>query len=1413
MRRFVRLALALALLAALLAALLPAGSAAAAAKGKAKPKTPAADKPAEPKPAAEKVEGLFSLAGAAGLPVYLKCDQKALADPRGIHGGEVRTVDTDFFRRDFTLDVVFEFPPADDERFGGVVGIGENDKDGGAVVNAVLASLNNPGSPVDKGMAQIAFHRRAERELIGKYGKERGPHLLRMEKKGKTLSFGLSVKFDGTTYKPDFYKTIPDLEETAPYLNRLNSGLFFGAHCTFKAVRLVADGKVVDPSPPPAPGSPAVAASRPAAPAGLLEGATGFVPIVAGRGLPGYWAPNDKAAVGADGLDLKGVTLVTRDSDYFTKDFTLDVVYHFQPDQQGAMVVGLGENGRDSGNWVKNSYVAKVHGPGGRWSAGDACTTFYSFADLHTFGHLGKEHPGPNLLRMQKRGDTLSFALCVGFKDKFEPDFVCVAPSLKSQAPYLNAKNTSLFMCEGGTVEQMRLVVDGKLYNPASDPARPPAVAVNNPGGTNNPGGNRPGKNAVSNPGSAKPGAGGQTKPPRTPAGGEPPVAVAPPAAVGGPVAVGPMFSLAGSAGLPAYLKCNQKVLGDGTGLIGGEVRTVDADFLGKDFTFDVLADFPADAEDHRGEDDSSPVVGIGENARDGGWTVNSLKLHVPRPENANRGGGRDGQVELVRHRTHETIKLAPMNYASGPNLFRLQKAGGSLTFSFGPYANGSFAPVAVRSIPDLAAGAPFLTSANSGLFFGGRMRFRAVRLEVAGKPVPDGKPAVTVAAPADVVGPEGLVKLTDGRSIPRFLVAMPKLAGSAEGIPLKEVTLRTRTGDYLTKDFTFDVVYHIARGSNDSMLVGLGENKRDGGANWAKNSVMTRMHAAGNRWADGAGMFTFESFAQMRTWAPLGTDRGAGTTLLRMQKRGDTLTFAAMANYKDKFAPDYVAVVPSLKSQAPTITDKNGFLFVGEAGVIEKVRLVVGGETAEGMDVALDVPPRAAEGTPLRAQLVKAAGARQLSAIDAPKGLALTPAGLLTWTPAADQVGRHEFKVKIADGPRSYAKTVSIAVYPRADAAAVGGDLAKAEGLYRSAVLADKPKLVPGLNGASLLALSGSQLRRLGPDGFTAKQTYALPRAYDWVGERDAYFVLMSNEGKCLDLVDKQTLKVTRSVQMDYNARFDLALHPNRPVSYVSVRRPVGEKLTSTVLVVNEANGEVLEPERCFGTYLKVSPDGQLLYAGYSDLFRKGDRLIINPDNVFVVPEYGNIDVLMVYDLARAEPRLLASKVDAGANAYGIALSPDGKRVSYLSHVGYPKYSGNVPAWDAFDLAKRPVSYATKDNRGDCRRLAFHPTLPLAATPAEGGALCFDRDGGQLQKDRLDLRLADLASTTVHDLAFAPDGRNLILVCEEFGDWTLRRVPVALSKEEAAKAASGPPAPPPPPAPPAPPATPRQRV
>ena len=189
---------------------------------------------------------------------------------------------------------------------------------------------------------------------------------------------------------------------------------------------------------------------------------------------------------------------------------------------------------REEGGRILNSVCSRIPRPRARGLAGDV--SGQQETELCRVG----DHPGPHLFRLEKKGATLTMAVCVGFEGEYVPTFSKTIPDLKAVGPFLTKSNARIFFAGHGWFEAVRLTVDGK-------PADPGVVA-----------------------------------------GGGAPVA-----ATTRPVAEPPLFSLAGRSGLPAYLRANSRVTADLKGLRGGEVRTAMADLINKNFTFDVLYSMP----------------------------------------------------------------------------------------------------------------------------------------------------------------------------------------------------------------------------------------------------------------------------------------------------------------------------------------------------------------------------------------------------------------------------------------------------------------------------------------------------------------------------------------------------------------------------------------------------------------------------------------------------------------------------------------------------------------------------------------------------------------------------------------------------------------------------------------------------
>ncbi|WP_157368977.1 hypothetical protein [Zavarzinella formosa] len=346
---------------------------------------------------------------------------------------------------------------------------------------------------------------------------------------------------------------------------------------------------------------------------------------------------------------------------------------------------------------------------------------------------------------------------------------------------------------------------------------------------------------------------------------------------------------------------------------------------------------------------------------------------------------------------------------------------------------------------------------------------------------------------------------------------------------------------------------------------------------------------------------------------------------------------------------------------------------------------------------------------------------------------------------------------------------------------------------LTASAGAAEGPKVKgeyqysPGLDN-TMLFLQGDVLIRLGADGVTEKERRQLGAKYVRIAERAKYFVALSDSPKAVVTLDKKTLKPIREQALTYPRLMDLTLHPKLPVSYVAVKFDI-KAPSFRVIVFDEESGEAREPRGFFGTWVCVHPTGTYLVTGHKDIYQRGTNFFINPDwKLHSMPEYGNIDLLITYALDdKGMPTFMDLKSKAGGNGSGIRMSANGERVSYLSVVGTPMFSGNLGGFDPLDLQKLPVTYATKD-RASTEDLAYHPSLPLCASPGQGSAVFFHQEKGTVE-ERLD---KPVKFTKVHRVWFSPDGKNVVLDGELDGVRALRSLPLKLSPAEATLAGKG---------------------
>ena len=341
-------------------------------------------------------------------------------------------------------------------------------------------------------------------------------------------------------------------------------------------------------------------------------------------------------------------------------------------------------------------------------------------------------------------------------------------------------------------------------------------------------------------------------------------------------------------------------------------VRTRSGDYIDKDFVLELLVTVVEDSKGNGG----IVFFGFGEGGRDSPYNEPSntayIRLHPP-----DRG---KGEVELSNGKGNKQ-KMGNVP-REGTHKLRIVKQGAAVTFAIDVDNDGEGPDDLELSIPDIGAFAPYLHRKNSHLIFGGGGLFREVRLE----PLKAGSRTTTDAVPA-----KGPMKAP--QSLPAEFAPNPQLVAVADGL-VAERFIRSKQSDFNKRDFVLEVLVRVdsTRDSRQKLhYFGIGEAEQDGPR--MPNSAFLQFRAADDT----------EGRADMmdgRSKRQVGNLKTNGVHLLRITKRGSSLTFTVDQNNDGPTADDIEAKIDDLPSTLSTLHEKNAYLFFGGAGVYQKVEL-----------------------------------------------------------------------------------------------------------------------------------------------------------------------------------------------------------------------------------------------------------------------------------------------------------------------------------------------------------------------------------------------------------------------------------------------------------------------------------------
>jgi hypothetical protein len=387
------------------------------------------------------------------------------------------------------------------------------------------------------------------------------------------------------------------------------------------------------------------------------------------------------------------------------------------------------------------------------------------------------------------------------------------------------------------------------------------------------------------------------------------------------------------------------------------------------------------------------------------------------------------------------------------------------------------------------------------------------------------------------------------------------------------------------------------------------------------------------------------------------------------------------------------------------------------------------------------------------------------LTPMSMPPGMKLS-GNILSWTPPADAAGSTisiKIRAEHAGSVTFIRHTFNISGVSPAVAAAADRAQRLITFPFDPTGATTGYAFAPSYDHRSLLVLTGSKLRITDPSGQFAAETHTLPRQYNHIAEREIYYVALS--ANTLDLIDKHTFAVIKSVPLHTSETYDLVLHPTLRIAYVALHdqnSPADASILSRrIAEVNETTGALTVIPGTYGQWLAIDPHGAKLYIGLHDLYQQGYRIDTNYDEL-IVPDYGDIDVLGVIPLLNGTPQRGKAIGDPGVNGRAVRVSPDGKALSYVAAAGCPVYSYAVPALDPSNLKETLATYSMK-GLGGPQDLCYHPMLPLVAAISTDHVALFDRNTG----DRLDDKLGPIPVDHLENMdrvLFSPDGRFVLI-------------------------------------------------
>ena len=403
-------------------------------------------------------------------------------------------------------------------------------------------------------------------------------------------------------------------------------------------------------------------------------------------------------------------------------------------------------------------------------------------------------------------------------------------------------------------------------------------------------------------------------------------------------------------------------------------------------------------------------------------------------------------------------------------------------------------------------------------------------------------------------------------------------------------------------------------------------------------------------------------------------------------------------------------------------------------------------------------LPQQVTVGKQVKAQVPGADKDSPCAMTKGPKGLDVSAAGEISWTPGEADIGQPAIRFRVMKNGVPEFVSWEVEVLPLKEE-----DRAIAKGV-RYAVLTDSYRLAPSLDRKRILFLQDGLLVILDAASLREISRAFLGEYYQFIAERPEYYLAVAHTHA--DLLEKKSFKMLRSIELPTREVLDLAPSPTQDISFIVGRFQGGCR--GMVYCIHEGQGVVTLDPPFQAARVIVSPAGKTLYVcGY-----------LNQGDDAETPLYQG--VLHRVDISRTPAKVLQSFriFTLGMPIPDYELYPDESAIlvpfrpckKNAGPFEQRTYSGpEVPPNCACSLR------ASNFNKSACTfevdfdasqfflgAFAVHPALPYLAASDKKGLRIVNSKTGRVVENKLEF--PDEPIRNICRLAWTPSGRTLLV-------------------------------------------------